>query len=318
MLRGEAMEPSRIAKWLTVVVMAIAVAATAYGTLIYGDGLMRLAVAYGPPGYLPQMYLWGAVVSAAIAAWIVTYLLCALIQRSLNVWNGFNLLPVLLLAVIGVNFGPHYAPQIWADLHYRWFEEADQKALAAVEGDNLSQIVVNNDRCRDELQKLGFPEFMFVASLGAPHGLDRARTKIKTARSIVLECQKRDGERLAKYRAGIEALAIDDKLKAQVLAAEFGDGPGSAASDRRRIRQLELQLIDEFEAMLNDLAAGDRLWYASSNQIIFVRRHDLDVFNAHGEKAKKLINEANALFAQAQERDRAKTREIHSRQQKGL
>lgn len=300
----------RTAKWLTVLVMALVTGATVWATLTYGDVLLKLAIAYGPPDKLPQFYLWCALAAVCIAVWIATYFVCAAIQRSFNVWFGFGLLPVLLLAVGGANFGPHYAPEIWNELHYRWFEEADHKALAAVEEDNITAVIVNDDLCKGELEKLGYPEFMFAASLGAPHGLERARDKIKTARTIAVACQQRDKDRLTKFRAAIEALDISPKLKAQAIAAAFGEGQDSVEPDRIRLRQMELNLIDEFEAMLDDLAAHQGLWYAADNQIIFVRQRDLASFNAHVETARKLIAESDTVFARQRENARRRAEEL--------
>ena len=294
-------EPSRLVKWLIVVVMLVVTAATVWGTLTYGNALMTLAVTYGPPDQLPQMYLWGALVAVCLVAWIATYMLCALIQRSLSVWGGFSLLPLLLLAVIGFNFGPHYGPQMWADLHYKLFEESDQKAITAVKEDNLTQIIVNADMCRAEMKKLGFPEFMFVYNLAAPHGLETARDKIKKARAIVLNCQARDNVRVEKFRHDIQALDVAEKAKAEALAIEFGSG---AEADRARIRQLETQLIDEFEAVLDDLAAAKDRWYVSGGQLVFIRQRDLDRFNAHISKIRRLAAQADDAYVRMRSRDK--------------
>lgn len=252
------------------------------------------------------MYLWGALVALCIAAWIVTYLICALIQRSFNVWGGFGLLPILLLAVGGCNFGPHYGPQVWADLHYKLFEESDQKAIVAVKEDNLTQLIVNNDVCRAELKKLGFPDFMLAYNLGAPHGLETAREKIKQARVVVLNCQTRDNARVEKFRQSILALDVSEKAKREALAIEFGSGSDSAEADRIRLRQLDSQLIDEFEAVLNDLAASKGAWYASSNKILFGRQRDLDKFNAHLTKVRKLIEDGDAVYLRLRSRDKTR------------
>lgn len=310
------MEPSRTAKWATVLVMALATGATVWGTLTYGDVLLKLAIAYGPPGKLPQFYLWCGVAAACIAVWIVTYFLCALIQRSFNVWFGFALLPLLLLAVGGANFGPHYGPILIEELKFRWFEESDQKAILAVKEDNFGQILVNEDLCRGELEKLGFPEFMFAASLGAPHGLDRAREKIKKAGRIADDCNRRDLARIKKFRRAIAALEVSEKAKRDALAEEFVNGADSAEADRAALQKLEHELIAEYERQLDDLYASKDLWYTDGQQIVFIRKRDLTVFNAHVERANKLISEGKVLEERLRSRD--KTQYVVVRKNFGL
>lgn len=277
---------SRSQKWLTIAVMLIVVAGTVYGTLVYSPDLQELGEAYGPAGHAPRMYLWGAEIVVCIGIWVAAYLVCALIQRSLDVWQGFNLLPVLLLAVIAANFGPQFAELAG----YHWSPISDYQSLRALKEDNVAAVIVNNNACQAELEQLGYPKFMRPFSLGEPRGLQIARGKLKKARTVVQACQARDAAQAAKFRQAVNALRMTAHAKREALA------DGSADADGARLRQIDFQLLAEYERTIDDLAASKAGWYAEGYHLAFYRKRDLDTFTAHEMKAKKLTDERAAVI----------------------
>lgn len=286
---------SRGQKWLTVIVMLIAAVATVYGTLTYSPELQELGRSYGPAGHVPRIYLWGAEIAVCLAVWALTYLVCAAIQRSFDVWQGFNFLPVLLLAVIGLNFGPQY-------FGYKGLQRSGPAAIRALTDDNVTQIILNNNACEADLDRVGFPKFMRVFALGAQNGLPKARAAIKQARAVADGCQQRDAAQAAKFRQAVEALNITARDRQAVLAELDGNKDGAEA-DRRRLRQIETELLDEFQREVDDLAASKAGWYAASFDMVFYDKHDLKRFKAHVAKAKELLAERQTVSNRLWSRD---------------
>jgi hypothetical protein len=262
--------------------MLVVTIATVAGTLRYGPALQKLGAAYGPAGHPPQMYLWGAIVVVCIAVWMAAYGLCAVIQRSVDVWQGFNLLPALLLTVIAANFAPQFANM----LGFHW-TEADPQAIQAAIDDNTAQIIMDDGACQADLENLGFPKFMRPFSLGAPNGLRQAREKLKKARAIEQACRERDEAHAARFRQAVEALGASPQT-AQ-------DASAGADADRSRLRQIETDQMAEYERMLDDLAASKAGWYAESYQMAFYNKRDLKLFKAHAAKAALMNAEHEAV-----------------------
>lgn len=278
---------SRSQKWLSIVVMLAVVAGAVYGTLVYSPDLQELGEAYGPAGHAPQMYLWGADIVVCIGIWVATYLVCAVIQRSLDVWQGFNLLPVLLLAVLGANF----APQLAEMAGYHWSPVSGYQTLRALKQDNVASIIENDNACQAELDRLGYPKFMRPFSLGETRGPQAAREKLKKTRAVLQACEQRDAAQAAKFQQAVEGLRMTAHAKRETLAT----GKDSADTDRTRLRQIDVELIAEYERTLDDLAASKAGWYAEGYHLAFYRKRDLDTFTAHEMAAKKLTDERAAV-----------------------
>lgn len=275
-------------KWLTLAVMLLVTAATVYGTLHYGAQLQELGRSYGPAGHPPRMYRWGAEIVVCIAVWLAAYLLCAAIQRTMDVWQGFNLLPVLLLAVIAVNFGPQLAQRVGID----WPVEVDRQTVQSLENDYVAQLAMDNNACQAEFAQLEFPKFMRPVSLGTPKGPKSARTKLQAARVVEQSCQNRDQAEAAKFRASVAALHADTATTQQVLDDVAKNG---VETNLRQLRQIESDLLAEYERMLDDLAASKAGWYADGYDMAFYNKRDLHLFRSHVAKVKKLTDDRDAV-----------------------
>jgi hypothetical protein len=128
-------------------------------------------------------------------------------------------------------------------------------------------------------------------SLGEPRGLQVAREKLKKARAVVQSCQARDAAQTAKFRQTIEGLRMTAHAKRDAVE----NSKDSAEAGRDRLRQIDFELIAEYERTLDDLAASKAGWYAEGYHLAFYRKHDLDTFTAHQTKTKKLSDEREAV-----------------------
>jgi hypothetical protein len=273
------------AKWLCVIIMLIVVAATVYGTWFYRLELEDLGRAVGPAGQAPQMYLWGAEIAVCIVVWGLTYGVCALIQR--NTRAGFNLLPVLLLAVILVNFGPRLARLAGFD----GFDDTRWQTPRMLASDYTAEVAQNANACQAELDQVGFPKFMRPVSVGAPNGVARAREKLKQTQAVEQSCQARDTAAAAKFRTTLASLNATAEARQAVLGA-LAD---SAESDRSRLRQIDADLIAEYTRMLDDLAAAKSGWGARGFDMAFYGDRDAARFRAHAAVVNTLAKERQAV-----------------------
>ncbi|GAA0566076.1 hypothetical protein [Rhizomicrobium electricum] len=274
-------------KWLSVIVMAIVVAATVYGTWFYRLELEDLGRAVGPAGRAPQMYLWGAEIAICFIVWGLTYGVCAALQRNSRVWQGFNLLPVLLLAVILVNFGPQLARKAGFD----WVDDTRWQSPRMLENDYAAQVIMNANACQAELDQVGFPKFMRPVSLGSQKGLERAREKLKQTQAVEQSCRDRDTAAAAKFRTALAALHTTSAAR-QAAVAALAD---SAEADSARLRQIDADLIAEYTRMLDDLAAAKSGWYAHGFDMAFYGTRDAARFKSHAAAIKTLAKEREAV-----------------------
>ncbi len=266
--------------------MLIVVAATVYGTWFYRLELEDLGRAVGPAGQAPQMYLWGAEIAVCIVVWALTYGVCALIQRNTRV--GFNLLPVLLMAVILVNFGPRLARLAGFDS----FDDTRWQTPRMLSSDYTAEVAANANACQAELDQVGFPKFMRPVSIGSPNGVARAREKLKQTQAIEQSCQARDAAAAAKFRTTLASLNATAEARQAVLGA-LAD---SAESDRARQRQIDADLIAEYTRMLDDLAAAKSGWGARGFDMAFYGDRDAARFRAHAAAVSKLSKERQAVI----------------------
>jgi hypothetical protein len=273
------------AKWLSVIVMLIVVAATVYGTWFYRLELEDLGRAVGPAGQAPQMYLWGAEIAVCIVVWGLTYGVCALIQRNTRV--GFNLLPVLLLAVILVNFGPRLARLAGFD----GFDDTRWQTPRMLASDYTAEVAANANACQAELDQVGFPKFMRPVSIGSPNGVARAREKLKQTQAVEQSCQTRDAAAAAKFRTTLASLNATAEARKAVLDT-LAD---SAENDRGRLRQIDAGLIAEYTRMLDDLTAAKSGWGARGFDMAFYGDRDAARFRAHAAAVNTLAKERQAV-----------------------
>lgn len=274
--------------WLSVTVMLIVVVATVYGTWFYRLELEDLGRAIGPAGQAPQMYLWGAEIAVCIVVWGLTYGVCALIQQSTRVWQVFNLLPVLLVAVILVNFGPRLARMAGFD----GFDDTRWQTPRMLASDYTAEVVANANACQAELDQVGFPKFMRPVSIASQNGVARAREKLKQTQAVEQACQTRDAAAAAKFRTALAALHATAEAQKAVLDT-LAD---SAESDSARLRQIDADLIAEYTRMLDDLAIAKSGWGTRGFDMAFYGDRDAARFRAHAAAVSKLSKERQAVI----------------------
>ena len=284
-------EPSAAQKWATVIVMAAVAAAVATGVFTH-IGLLRQSAAENGFGQSIS-YAWvaGAILVTAFVAWLGTLLVCGLIQRSSSVWLGGPFFGVLAIVGLTAGFAGPEVPDTLAQIHYRWLRTPAEKTLEATRQTFATQTLNDRLRCDLDMGRLGFPDFLHPASLGAPKGFERARDKIKKARDIAHACQDRDASRIAAYRKTLAGLDVPPAAKAE---AEALASPSQDA-DRAQVYADMNAIINEAETTLDDLAQHRSRWYTDADRLMFYNQNDLKTFQLHAQVIESLARDAEPL-----------------------
>lgn len=280
-------EPNPFQKLVTLLLMALAVAAAAYGTVQYLPWLLRLAVSYTTDRTFLIGWISGYFLAAALAVWIVFWVVGATVQLRTRVWGAMWFLPLLIVAVVVANAAVVYGPRFLT-------HTSEQAEMDRLMDQAQHQIAADIKGFQTDLKALGYPNFLQPYSFGAPRGLDRSLAKIKQARAIVAEYSGHRAKLLGDIRMRIKALNISEVNKIEALTkldAQFK----RSEEDRARIWQLQDKVMGEYQAMLEDVAKARGHWSFDGYNVNFARPQDQEIFDAHLKKAATLADETRLL-----------------------
>lgn len=298
----EDLSPAR--KWASLLLMTLAMVAAGAWIVTHASYVERDAAAHGFTYSTAYVWTAGNALVAAAVAGVVALFVCALVQRSVSVWGGGPFLACIAVTSIATAFAVPEVPGAIAYVQYNYLRSAGEKGLEKAREANVSRIVQNNLDCSNELDALGFPEFLHAASLGAPHGLENARVKIGKARAILVTCEARDTARVVDFRKAVAALDLPPARKAEALSA-VGD---EAETLRKRLYLVVRTIIDEAEGTLSWLADRRGRWTTDGDKVMFYDRDDLEAFLVRANTLKTLAEEGQTLDRKLKALDKDKTR----------
>jgi hypothetical protein len=296
-------ETSRAQKWASLVVMTIAIVAAGAWIVMHGADIQSAAAAHGFGPSTAYAWVGGTALVVAAAAGAAALFVCGLIQMSASVWGGGPFLAFIAAASLITAFAAPEVPGTIAYVEYHYLRSAGEKGLEAAREANVARIVQNNLDCNRDLDVLGFPDFLHPASLGAPHGLENARAKIKKARAILVVCLRNDNNRIRDFRKTVAALDLSEARKAEALSAV----DDKAEPIRKRLYGVAYAIVDEAEAMLTWLAQRRAHWTTDADKLMFYDRKDLEAYRVRAIRLKALADEGKALSDTLNALDKDKT-----------
>jgi hypothetical protein len=142
---------------------------------------------------------------------------------------------------------------------------------------------------RDALVNSGFFE---AASLRAPGGLARARSKLNTLRELLAEAETDDERLRLQARTELSQLPVSPARRAVILR-EFDTAVESEREQAKISSELSLMLFDEMEAQINILARAG--WVVEFGQIAFNTQRDMDAFNERARRVGEIRRELESM-----------------------
>jgi hypothetical protein len=271
-------------KLASLAIMVLAAGLTALASVIYLPALLRQALIAGADQSWFFLVITGFLLAISFAAWVVTCRICALIQKDRDVWGKIWFLAGLFIAVVAANSIVTYGPGLLAG-------KSDQTRLDQLTANTQGQLTNDVKAYQKELKKLGYPDFLQPPSLGVAHGLERAKEKLKQARTITERYRIHGEQLLAENRRAIESMPIAEVSKIKALA-KFDERRARTAEDRARCWQIQDAMMGEYLVMIDDLAKARNRWTAMGLELLFERQADLDKFNEHLKTTAGMATEA--------------------------
>jgi len=155
----------------------------------------------------------------------------------------------------------------------------------------LQKIQDRADYLRD-LKSLGYPAFLYPASLAKPHGLADARSKIEQARAVVAKYRALSLTRRTALTAKLNGAAVNREAMKQAQTRLDGLLTGEDLA-QASFWQARDKAMADYQAMLDDLADPDEPWRAAEDKVYFHSHADVVKFQKHLQAAATSEREAN-------------------------
>lgn len=144
-----------------------------------------------------------------------------------------------------------------------------------------------------DLGQTGFTDLLNPDRLNADEGLVESRRIIAAARTTSEAFGRRVEANLETLRRDLHEEDLPPRWRRQFvdgLVRGFED----SRAERLEIMRLELEIIDEYAALIEDLAAAET-WEAEGEQMRFTSPADSKVFLDHVNRVYELVERQNAL-----------------------
>lgn len=287
----------RSTEWVWVIALVVTCVLVCAYRILFGRNTPQ------QPGYLA-----GASLIPGLVLWVIFYFCCL---RKRGFWrNGLAFLAIYVSLIAGSHVA---ATRVQASLMAKGIAESLQQLKSGTsapvstrasgqygELERVVRIFMRDlgslqQEYRAELKAAGWFEVLDAKRLSADTGLAESRKRIGLARTIVEKCRQRIEQRKRELRLEVDGLKVSEELKKGFLDAF--DSSGNSPSGEAHIWELEVQVVDDIEAMI-DFLGSFKGWSESEGSLVFETQEQVDRFDELLESIQATTKRQEQLQAQ--------------------